>query len=365
MDKKKVYTAMSGGVDSSVAVSILKDQGYNIVGVYMKTWSPEGRPCPWREERRDVIRVCAHLNVPFKDWDFTDDYKKKVVDYMISEYKKGKTPNPDIMCNKEIKFGLFFDKAISEGANMVATGHHARRRRSFSFFPLAERAGNFQFSKYKLLRGSDTNKDQSYFLWTLKQKHLKKTLFPIGEFKTKEEVREYARERKIPVAEKKDSQGVCFIGPIDVQDFLRERIEAEEGLILTVSGRVIGKHKGLSFYTIGQRRGIEVGGTGPYYVVDKKEKSNTLIVAPPSQENKLFSKDLIAEDVSFVNEVLKKETDVTAQIRYRQKAVPAVLLPLKNNTWRVTFKKPVRAITSGQSVVFYYKDELLGGGIIS
>lgn len=350
IENKTVYLGLSGGVDSSVAAALLQKEGYNCIGVYMKTWEAPGEKCTWREDRRDAMRVCAKLDIPFKTWDFTKQYKTKVVDYMIKEYSIGRTPNPDIMCNKEIKFGLFFDKAIKEGADYVATGHYARVRKGIR--------------GYKLLKGKDGNKDQTYFLWTLGQKHLARALFPIGEFKTKKEIRNIARKYSLSTAEKKDSQGVCFIGPIDIDKFLRKYIPSKSGPIVSVSGRKLGEHDGLPFYTIGQRQGIGVGGTGPYYVVRKEEKTNTLIVAPPAYEEELLQKSVLINEVNFIGEKLKKVIKVEAAVRYRQKPMKASIKEHKLGIM-IEFKEPVKAVTPGQSAVFYNDDELLGGGIIS
>ncbi len=342
-----VYVALSGGVDSAAAALSLAQKGYDVRGVYMKTWSPPGRPCPWVTERRDAMRVCAHLTIPFEMWDFTQEYKSRVVNYMVSEYAAGRTPNPDVMCNKEIKFGLFFDRAIAEGADYIATGHYVRT---------AKKDGTFQ-----LLKGKDPHKDQSYFLWTLTQKHLARTLFPIGECASKQAVREYAAAHGLPVAQKKDSQGVCFVGPIDVQEFLREYITAPTGPIKTVSGREVGTHTGLPFYTIGQRGGVGIGGSGPYYVARKEAATNTLVVAPPADEKELMSEELLSSSLSFVNEEPTQGTEVEVRVRYRQEPVPAVY----EGNGTVRFREPVRAVTEGQSAVFYNGEMLVGGGIIT
>ena len=365
MTKKKVLVAVSGGVDSSVALLLLKEQGYDVVGVFMKNWSDPVWACPWQEDRADAMKVCLTLGVPFETFDFTKEYKEKVVDYMIWEYSSGKTPNPDVMCNKEIKFGLFLDRAISLSADYIATGHYARVKREF---PIS----NFQFlnksqiqnPNYKLLRAKYLEKDQSYFLWTLKQDQLSKCLFPIGEIESKAKVREIAALANLPTAGKKDSQGICFMGPVDVQEFIKPFVKSAVGNIITTAGVKIGRHNGLDFYTIGQRKGIGVGGTGPYYVARKDYKNNVLVVAPVSDMSALESKKLTAVDVSFVNEEPKKEKNIQAAIRYRQKPEQAVLSKLENGRWQVNFEKPVRAAAPGQSVVFYNGEELLGGGII-
>ena len=349
--KRRVHIALSGGVDSAVCALVLKEQGYDIRGIYMKTWAPEGRPCPWKEERRDAMRVCAHLGLPFEMWDFTREYKEKVVDYMIAEYAAGRTPNPDVMCNREIKFGLFFKRALAEGADYVATGHYARIH-------------EIRDSRFEILRAKAREKDQSYFLWTLTQRHLSRALFPIGDFASKEKVRALARVRDLPVAEKPDSQGVCFIGPIDLGEFLREYIPASPGPIQTVSGRKIGIHSGLPFYTIGQREGIGVGGTGPYYVARKEAATNTLVVAPPAEERELMAGELVATDCNWIGEVPTAGETLDVQVRYRQTPVSATV-EIRDSKFAIRFAEPVRAVTPGQSVAFYNDDVLLGGGIIA
>ncbi|MDP3800539.1 MAG: tRNA 2-thiouridine(34) synthase MnmA [bacterium] len=344
---KKVYIGMSGGVDSSVAALLLKNEGYNVTGVFMKNWSDPAWPCPWEEDRADAMRVCLKLGIPFETWDFTKEYKEKVVDYMVREYAVGRTPNPDVMCNKEIKFGLFFNKAIELGADFIATGHYVRKS-----------ADN------KLLKAKYLEKDQSYFLWTLKQSQIEKCLFPIGEIDSKAEVRKLAEDAGLPTAGKKDSQGICFMGPVDIKEFIKPYVKKEIGDIVTTFGQKIGTHGGLDFYTIGQRKGIGIGGTGPYYVAKKDYETNTLIVSPVTDMSALESKELTAIDVSFINEESQTSIKIEAAIRYRQEPVSATLEKVDDRRWRVDFEKPVRAVASGQSVVFYNGDEMLGGGVI-
>jgi tRNA-specific 2-thiouridylase len=297
------------------------------------------------------MRVCAKLEIPFETFDFTKEYKEKVVDYMVREYSSGRTPNPDVMCNKEIKFGLFLNKALEIGADFIATGHYVRKS-----------ADN------KLLRAKYLEKDQSYFLWTLKQNQIEKCLFPIGEIESKTKVREIASQFGLPTATKKDSQGICFMGPVDVQEFIKPYVKTDIGDIFTTDGSKIGTHAGLDFYTIGQRKGIGVGGTGPYYVVKKDYKTNTLIVAPVSDMSALESKIVLACEVGFVGDEPEYPAEIQASIRYRNDPVPAILSKLEDGPssarLQIEFKKPARAPASGQSVVFYNGEELLGGGII-
>jgi len=381
---------MSGGVDSSVATALLKRRGFEIVGVFMKPWSPELTTsdvvsdirCPWKEDREDAMRVASRLGIPLETWDFSKEYKKSVTDYMIEEYKAGKTPNPDVMCNKEIKFGLFFDRAMKEGADYIATGHYVRlkecpvpkrdsrserawfeqKRESERQKSARDHAGRTSGSletgySSKLLIAKDKNKDQSYFLWTLKQKQLEKCLFPIGEY-IKPEVRKLAKKLGLPNHDKKDSQGVCFIGPLDMKNFLQTKIKPKRGKILHLDGRYLGDHDRVYYYTIGQRHGLNIGiGGGPYYVVSKDIKKNIIYVG---NEEDLYLGRLTVSNISWVSNELKLPAQLDVRLRYRTGLKKAVL---KKNG-ELELKTPERAITSGQSAVFYRKGELLGGGII-
>lgn len=355
---QKIYVAMSGGVDSSVAATLLRKRGFDVVGVFMKPWSPvsQGRTlkkpqgstlyCPWKEEREDALRSASVLGIPLKTWDFSRQYKKSVTDYMVREYKAGRTPNPDVMCNKEIKFGLFFKKAIKEGADYIATGHYVRLKNS------------------RLFMAKDKNKDQSYFLWTLKQKQLKKCLFPIGDY-VKPEVRKLAKKFNLPNHDKKDSQGVCFIGPLDMKSFLQTKIKPKIGNIIHLDGRNLGIHDGVYYYTIGQRHGLNISiGGGPYYVVSKDINQNIIYVGGEkdllAQKTKVFEINWINDNIIphiFSN---KGHLLIDVKIRYRTKSEKAIL----SKSGTLKFLKPIRAITSGQSAVFYKRGELLGGGII-
>ena len=359
---KIVYVAMSGGVDSSVAAALLQNQGYAVTGVFMRPWQPWPGLCMWQGDREDAMRAASVLEIPFLTWDFSKEYKKEVGDYMIREYKAGRTPNPDVMCNKEIKFGLFLKKALKYKADFIATGHYVRiRPMTNDKRPMTREKKSEKSSlviSHKLLVAKDKNKDQSYFLWTLTQKQLSKCLFPIGDY-IKPEVRKLAAKFGLPNHDKKDSQGVCFIGPIDMKDFLSKYIKNKKGKIINVDGAVIGEHDGVYYYTIGQRHGLNIGdGGGPYYVVGKDMKKNIIYVG---KKNDLGSSKLKLSNISWVSEPLKLPARIEVKIRYRSKSEIAILV--KNGELR--FIKSVRAITPGQSAVFYRGQEMLGGGIIT
>src|SRR3989344_3316806 len=368
---KTIYVAMSGGVDSSVAAALLKKQGYDVVGVFMKPWSPvietrdkrqETSFCLWRQDREDAMRAAAVLGIPLLTWDFSKEYKREVADYMIREYRAGRTPNPDVMCNKEIKFGLFLKKAIKEGADFIATGHYVRLEKevySFQFSVSGNKNSNKKLKtiNYKLKTATDKNKDQSYFLWTLTQEQLKYCLFPIGDY-VKPDIRKLAKKFGLPNHDKKDSQGVCFIGPLDMKDFLKKYIKPKRGKIIDAKGKSVGWHDGVYYYTIGQRHGLDIkNGQGPYYVTGKDMNKNLIYVG---EEQKLGGREAMVSDISWVSRELKLPAEIDVKIRYRTKPKRAVL----NRNGNLRFKNLIRAITPGQSAVFYKEEELLGGGII-
>jgi tRNA-specific 2-thiouridylase len=349
--KLRVYVAMSGGVDSSVAAALLKKQGYDVTGVFFKPWlSKDGRAfCNWQEDKRDAARVAAKLGIKFKVWDFSKEYGNKVTKYTISSYRGGITPNPDVMCNKEIKFGLFLKKALAKGTDYIATGHYARLR------------GN---KDLKLLKGVDKNKDQSYFLWTLTQKQLKHCLFPIGDY-TKPEVRKLAKRFGLHTHAKKDSQGVCFVGQLDVKEFLKGYIKPRAGEIkLLETGKIIGRHDGAYYYTIGQRHGLDIKtGGGPYFVADKDIKRNIIYVT--TDEKKLASGAAKIKKISWTGRQPVLPAKVGVKIRYRSESITAeISKSAKPGVLIVKFKKPARAVTPGQSAVFYRGEIVLGGGVI-
>lgn len=355
----RVVVGMSGGVDSSVAALLLKQQGYDVIGIFMKNWddTDEFGHCTAEEDFEDVKRVCQHIGIPYYTVNFEQEYRDKVFSYFLDEYRKGRTPNPDVMCNREIKFGQFLDKALSLGADLIATGHYAR---------LEQRGGTWH-----LLRSADRNKDQTYFLNQLNQYQLSRTLFPLGHL-TKQEVRQIAREAGLPTAGKKDSTGICFIGERDFRSFLSHYLPAQPGEIRTLDGELKGRHQGLMYYTLGQRQGLGIGGGGtgePWFVADKDLEHNILYVVQGSEHPALYSYGLLATDVNWicghppVNETTGR-VSCTAKFRYRQADQAVTIQILPDSRCLVRFEKPQKAVTPGQAVVFYDGEICLGGGII-
>ncbi len=373
MKKKTVFVGMSGGVDSSVSSAILKDKGYDVVGVFIRTWHPDFIKCNEEEERMDAMRVAAHLDIPFLTFDFEKEYKEGVADYMISEYKKGRTPNPDVMCNKEVKFGAFLNKALEMGADYVATGHYAQVKGGSSFLNgLAEpkakenRGPEKKNLRPKLIKGKDESKDQSYFLWTLTQKQLEKILFPVGHL-NKTEVRKLAEKYKLPTASKKDSQGICFLGDIDLKDFLKHYIKSKKGEVRNEKEEVIGEHDGAVFSTLGERHGFTITkktpNDKPYYVVSKDIEKNILYVSQNSNEKHSgILKNYRIENVNFLGEI-KEGKNYTAQIRYHGEFLTCQVKILDKDKVEVIFKKPT-LVASGQSIVVYDKEFVLLGGVV-
>lgn len=360
INNKKVIVAMSGGVDSSAAAALLKRDGFNVIGVFMKFWSEpdengdyNNRCCSAESEVRARL-VAEKINIPFYVFDFKKEFKKKIIDYFLREHKKGRTPNPCVVCNREIKFELLFKKLKSLKADYIATGHYVRLRRKI---PNSTTQRAPRITNYKLFKAKDKEKDQSYFLWRLNQKLLEKALFPNGNY-TKKEIRKLAKKFKLPSADAPESQEVCFIKTA-VNVFLKKRLKTKPGYIV-YKNKIIGKHQGLWFYTMGQRKGINLA-NGPYYVSDKDIKNNVLVVT--KNEKNLFKKELTAKNVSWIYKAPELPAKVSAKIRYRHKSVSA-LIKKSGKNYKVEFLGPQKAITPGQSVVFYKGRELLGGGII-
>ncbi len=347
---KTVFVGVSGGVDSSVSLALLKKEGYNVVGVFIRTWSPDFIECTWRDERRDAMRVCAHLDVPYIECDGEEAYKKGVADYMIEEYKKGRTPNPDVMCNREVKFGIFWEFAKARGADFIATGHYA------------------QNDNNHLQKGKDQSKDQSYFLWTLTSDDLDHILFPIGHLE-KSEVRKIAEKYKLPTAKKKDSQGVCFLGPLDMKDFLKHYINEKEGNIENTKGEVIGKHQGSIFHTLGERHGLNItkktSDDEPYYVVAKDFEKNILIVSQDKDEYKKQNEFVTLENIVIRTPLRGLASKYIAQVRYHGEYLPIKIIEQNKETLKIQFLKQDSALASGQSVVIYDGDICVGGGIVA
>ncbi len=351
-EKQTVYVGMSGGVDSSLATALLKEAGYNVIGVFIRAWEAPSVPCTWKDDRRDAMRVAAQLAIPFKTLDLSKEYKEEVVDYLISEYKAGRTPNPDVMCNKEIKFGKFFEWAMAEGADFVATGHYAEIKKDGEAF--------------KMIMGHDQNKDQTYFLWTLKKEQLSHILFPIGHL-DKREVRQEAEKRNLFTATKKDSQGVCFLGKLNMAEFLQNYLDIKLGIILNENGEEIGVHDGVYFYTLGQRHGFTItqktDHDTPYYIVGKDIEKNILVVANTKEEGKLEQKVIKLIDCNWNTDLPDSNKTYSCRYRYRGELLPCSIKK-ENNDWLVKLAEAKNDIASGQSLVVYEGDVCLGGGTI-
>ncbi|MFV8336614.1 tRNA 2-thiouridine(34) synthase MnmA [Flavobacterium sp. RSP29] len=393
---KRVVVGLSGGVDSSVAAYLLQQQGYEVIGLFMKNWHDDSvtisNECPWLEDSNDALLVAEKLGIPFQTVDLSEEYKEKIVNYMFNEYEKGRTPNPDVLCNREIKFDVFMKIALSLGADYVATGHYCQK---------SEIEVNGE-TVYQLKAGADTNKDQSYFLCQLSQEQLAKSLFPIGEL-TKPEVREIAAQMELITAEKKDSQGLCFIGKVRLPEFLQQKLQPKDGIIIQIDkndpvysfekdaelaledslisdarkipytpdmGKVVGKHQGAHYFTIGQRKGLNVGGTtDPLFIIATNVETNTIYTGLTSQHPGLFKKALFVEktEVHWIRKDLAlangETMEVMARIRYRQPLQKATLHQFENGMY-VAFDEPQSAITEGQFVAWYLGEELVGSGVI-
>lgn len=350
---RTVFVGLSGGVDSSVAALRLKKQGHNVVGVFIKVWHPDFLECNWEEERLDAMRVAAALEIPFLTCDAENAYKQDVADYFISEYQKGKTPNPDVMCNKYVKFGAFLEFARAHGADCIATGHYAR---------VEEHDGLFE-----LHRGKDVNKDQSYFLWSLTQEQLKLVLLPIGD-STKDVIRAEAQRAGLSTAAKKDSQGICFLGHVDIADFLSHYITLQKGAVLDESGQTIGEHAGALIYTTGQRHGFTITkktpDSKPLYVTHRDLQMNTITVSP-QKPAVAPSATLTLQGCNFISGVPKEGEELSIQTRYRQKPVAAKVVSVTQDTLVLAYTQGAEESSNGQSCVLYDAMRCIGGGIIS
>lgn len=395
---KRVVVGLSGGVDSSVAAYLLKEQGYEVIGLFMKNWHDDSvtisKECPWLDDSNDAMLVADKLEIPFQTVDLSEEYKERIVDYMFNEYEKGRTPNPDVLCNREIKFDVFMKIALSLGADFVATGHYCRKGTTIT------KAGD---TAYQLLAGKDQNKDQSYFLCQLSQEQLSKTLFPIGELQ-KSEVRKIAAQQNLITAEKKDSQGLCFIGKVRLPEFLQQKLQPKEGVIVEIDasedkykiegtdfqdkieeleyftrkysytptdGRVVGKHQGAHYFTKGQRKGLSVGGTPePLFVIETSVEDNVIYTGQGKNHPGIYRRGLFVspEETHWVRKDLRLENDqemkVKARIRYRQPLQDAILYQTPQGLY-VIFDEPQASITEGQFVAWYAEEELIGSGVIS
>lgn len=388
---KRVVVGLSGGVDSSVAAYLLKEQGYEVIGMFMKNWHDDSvtisNECPWLDDSNDAMIVAQHLGIPFQAIDLSKEYKERIVDYMFAEYQRGRTPNPDVLCNREIKFDVFLDAAMKLGADYVATGHYCRKGK-------IQKDGKLV---YQLLAGKDPNKDQSYFLCQLTQKQLSKALFPIGEL-LKPEVRAIAKKARLATADKKDSQGLCFVGKVHLPDFLQQRLEPKKGNVIEVPsdsiafsngfdsdnllqltqpytlrpelGEVVGEHKGAHYYTVGQRRGLNIGGyEKPLFVIGTDTDKNVIYTGSGDDHPGLYRKGLFipGADEHWIREDLKMQTgeskNYKARIRYRQPLEPCTLHQKEEGLY-IIFDRPQRGVTPGQFAAWYENEELIGSGVI-
>lgn len=357
LQMKKLLVALSGGVDSSVAAFNLKNAGFDVSCAYIKTWMNEKgsdlfADCPWQEEIEYAQAAAKHMGIDFEVINLIKDYRERVVQYLVEGYRNGITPNPDIMCNREMKFGVFLDYALKEGFDGIATGHYCRRQEN--------RDGS-----YDILEGVDKNKDQSYFLTFLKQEQLAHAVFPIGDLE-KPQVRQIAKEKGLPNAEKKDSQGICFLGKVSINKFLSQYIEDKPGLIVNLEGKVLGKHKGLHYFTIGQRKGIGIPSNTDYknyVVVAKNYQTNELLIAFDNKDVKeLYTKIAKIRNLSFVNQIVNQKTKLLAKARYRDPSVEIIFTPTQSGA-DIEFVETQRALALGQILALYEGEKLLGGGV--
>lgn len=386
--KLKVLVALSGGIDSAVSAYLLKKEGFEVEGVFMKNWSKTRglklAECPWLQDRQEALRVAAFLRIPLHTLDFEKQYGNKVMSYFFAEYKAGRTPNPDVMCNKEIKFKLLYDWAMAHGFDYLATGHYARvvsseqwsvvsgdKKRVAKHLPLVP-LPSVALAKlgrhWSLSRSADEFKDQTYFIYNIKKEQLERLMFPVGGMK-KERVRALAKKIKLPNADRKESMGLCFVGKVRLKDFLEQKLRSKKGPIYDQEGKKIGEHQGLHVYTIGQRQGIRVGGSGPYYVVKKDLKKNTLYVTNDPEDKELETRELNIHSVNWISEPewnSKGESfGLVARYRHQGDLVPIkISRTLNKGEYKINFRSNQKAVASGQSLVIYKGLECLGGGVI-
>ena len=403
--KKRVLMALSGGIDSAVSAYKLMKEGFDVEAVFMKNWSQTAglkiSECPWLVDRQDALRVAAHLGIPMHTVNYEKEYKATVMDYFFKEYKAGRTPNPDVMCNKEIKFKVLYNWAMKQGFDYVATGHYAQVKKikirqgsgngakvnNVIMRPVGEESRSFAIAQddglptvrggdsvrdvyeYQLIRSADEFKDQTYFIYNIHQSQLPHILFPIGSMK-KTAVRAMAKKLKLPNANKKESMGLCFVGKIRLKDFLDQKLKPKSGQIVTIEKKVVGEHQGLAYYTVGQRQGIRVGSDGPWYVVSKNLKTNTLVVTNNPNDKALQVKEIEIHSVNWITkpEALLSSTKKGVQLhgRYRHQGSleKLTLTESRKGYYRVVFQKPQKAVASGQSLVLYKGKTCLGGGVI-
>ncbi len=347
--KGKVLVALSGGIDSAVSAVLLVRAGYEVEAAFMKNWSSTNgllrNECPWLDDRREALKVAAFLGIKMHTFDFEKQYTKKVMDYFFKEYSAGRTPNPDVMCNKEIKFKLLYDRALSMGFNYLATGHYAQIKNS------------------RLIRSADEFKDQTYFIYNLKPEQLDHILFPVGKYK-KTQVRNMARRFNLPNCNRKESMGLCFVGKIRLNDFLTQKIKPKPGKIIDIKGNILGEHNGIFRYTIGQRQGLKIGSTGPYYVVSKDLPTNSIVVTNNPKDRALQTRSVQISDVNWINKPKKFPSHLKGRFRHQQALQDLTIQIAVNGIYDVEFKTPQLAVASGQSLVLYKGRECLGGGII-
>lgn len=380
--KKKVLVALSGGIDSAVSAWLLLKQGFQVEAAFMKNWSSTAgllkNECPWLQDRQDALRVAAFLKIPLHTLDFEKQYQKKVMSYFFREYEKGRTPNPDVMCNKEVKFKLLYNWAMKNGFDFLATGHYAQIVKSPKSKVESKKIGkeNFKLStfNFKLERSADEFKDQTYFIYNIKTEQLPHVLFPIGHLK-KSQVKAKAKKIGLPNAQKKESMGLCFVGRIRLKDFLQQKLKPKKGKILGSEGEVLGTHEGLHNFTIGQRQGIHVGAKGPYFVFKKDLKTNTLFVTNNPEDERLLTKEVEIHTLNWISDstnqlsVFTKKLPaisykLTARYRHQGKLVPVTLRKVGKDLYNVKFKTSQKALASGQSLVFYCGKECVGGGVM-